>query len=172
VVIHLYNCLLSKAVAKVTNSGETPKSAKTNYQERQTMLVENDPSLTCLRIERNIKDIEYSVHDNITTGSLPTNKSHLITNKEHVHTYSYLPRSLNLNKDGDGDNCSLYFNGVEETGDKYLHVTSNFALAHLCHLNMLTDLPQYFPGISYPYLYLRGLHSVFHFILQICRCTA
>jgi len=69
-------------------------------------------------------------------------------------------KPVNLREDGEGDNCSLY-SSIEESDRNLLYVTPNFALAHLCHLNMLTDLDSYYPGISYPFIYVGGLHSFF-----------
>lgn len=59
------------------------------------------------------------------------------------------------------NNGLLYSAGIEETQNNYLHVTKNFAMAHLCYTNMLADLDSVFGGVSFPALYLGGLHSIF-----------
>jgi len=55
----------------------------------------------------------------------------------------------------------LYSAGIEECQNNYIHITKNFAMAHLCFQNMLADLDDLFTGVSYPFLYLGGFHSVF-----------
>lgn len=58
-------------------------------------------------------------------------------------------------------NVSLYSAGIEESRNNYLHLTNNFAMAHLCFKNMLSSLNSVFNGVSFPGLYQGGSHSVF-----------
>lgn len=130
-VIHFYNCLSSKATVNKTKTANSNKSTKPQYHERQSMLVEDDPSLSCVRVERSMRERKYSVQDN----SGPSEFTESLSNYRN----SIVPK--NLKQDGDGENCSLYFNCIEESSENFLYITPNFALAHLCHLNMLTDIP-------------------------------
>lgn len=69
---------------------------------------------------------------------------------------------------GNSKNCGeygscdlLYSAGIEESQNNYIYITKNFAMAHLCFKNMLADLDGFFGGVSCPYLYLGGFHSLF-----------
>ncbi|KAJ1522438.1 hypothetical protein ONE63_001628 [Megalurothrips usitatus] len=55
----------------------------------------------------------------------------------------------------------LYSSGIEESQNNYIHLSNNFSMTHLCFKNMLSDLGGMYPGVSYPFLYLGGTHSVF-----------
>ncbi|XP_034254090.1 uncharacterized protein LOC117652952 [Thrips palmi] len=63
---------------------------------------------------------------------------------------------------GELKSCDLLYSScIEECQNNYVHLTENFAMAHLCFKNMLTDLSGVYAGVSYPFLYLGGVHSVF-----------
>lgn len=55
----------------------------------------------------------------------------------------------------------LYCSGIAESPDQHLSLTSNFSMCHLTFMNMLSGLETVMEGVSYPMLYLGGLHSVF-----------
>lgn len=68
------------------------------------------------------------------------------------------------------DHGLLYSAGIEESQTNYLHLTNNFAMAHLCYKNMLSDLDSVFDGVSFPALYLGGSHSVFPLHIEDLSC--
>ncbi|XP_034244640.1 uncharacterized protein LOC117647170 isoform X2 [Thrips palmi] len=53
----------------------------------------------------------------------------------------------------------FYCLGIEENQDDYVLTTANFAMSQLCFSNMLSDLDSMYAGVSYPKLYLGGVHS-------------
>jgi len=130
------------------------------YKNRQQLLEGVDPSTKCARIEASMRSNTYNVTDTpAITDDNSSCKCHLC----HLDAQSgkITPLLEKFDACGNSDSGSLYFTDIEETSKHYLYITNNFALSHLCHLNMLTDLENYYAGVSYPYVYVGGHHSFF-----------
>jgi len=164
VVKHFYETLLSKAfvIPKQAKPFQDKDIAykKAQFSSRQSLRKGQHPALVCALLEQSMKSPIYTVNEierkSHDKDSCECCKCFLHRQSEDVN---FIPDILKDN--GDGTNCSLYLTDFEEDCNKFLYITPNFAMSHLCHLNMLTDLDSYYPGVSFPFVYVGGLHSFF-----------
>lgn len=164
-VKHFYETLMSKAVVipkwSRLEQGENLGHKKMKFSDRQSLIQGQDPELVCTLLEQSMTSNLYQVDDSKTVSH---EKEQCQCHNCHLHRHVQdLARCKveNLKENGEGDNCSLYLTDFEEDCNKYLYITRSFALSHLCHLNMLTDLDSYYSGVSFPFVYVGGLHSFF-----------
>jgi len=162
-VKHFYEELQSKALR--VEKWQSPDYSKLTYEKekyktRQKLLKAPDPETKCAFIEASIKSKIYSV-TNTTVDAIHDKYCKCYRCHLDVQTANLMPQVGKLDEDGNGENCSLYFTDIEEFCGHFLYITRNFALSHLCHLNMLTDLNAYYAGVPFPFIYIGGRHSFF-----------
>lgn len=161
---HFYEALQLKALrAEQWQEPVCPNVSyqKDKYKGRQKLLESPDPETKCLLIEASMESKMY----NVMNAPAVTDNINRDCNCHTCHldqqTVELTPQEGKVDASGNGENCSLYFTDVEESCGQHLYTTKNFALSHLCHLNMLTDLNSYYAGVSFPYAYIGGHHSFF-----------
>jgi len=162
-VKHFYEELQTKAQhAKKWESLDCPKLTyqKDKYKTRQNLLEASDPETKCALIEASMKSKIYDVKNTTADDNhgeyCKCYRCHL-----DLQAAKLPPQVGKVDKDGNGETCSLYFTAIEEFNVHFLYITKNFALSHLCHVNMLTDLNTYYAGVSFPFIYIGGRHSFF-----------
>lgn len=152
-----------------------------NSITKHSVEVQSGPSIESVRTQLCTKRVACEKRQSYNNTNLTMEQLKMVTERSMLMEHdSLLPLSSN--------NCSclscaphptcpsgcsssfLYCPGIEETPGGFLYLTQNFAMSHLCFRNMLSDLQSLYAGVSYPALYVGGIHSTFPLHIEDLSC--